>query len=71
MTEPVNSPWKRFTPLDRIATRGVDNSPELFPVSRIADLLGVDRKTARGYFADAPEGRPLIVNGQAAQGWPV
>lgn len=49
----------------------MEYAASLFPVSRIADVLGVDRKTVRGYFTDAPEGRPLIVNGQAAQGWPV
>jgi hypothetical protein len=49
----------------------VDSSAPIFPISRIADLLGVDRKTVRGYFADAPEGRPLVVHGQTAQGWPV
>lgn len=47
------------------------STAHIFPVSRIAELLGVDRKTVRGYFANAPEGRPMIVNGQTAQGWPV
>lgn len=49
----------------------MESAPALFPISRFADLLGVDRKTVRGYFADAPEGRPIIVAGQPARGWAV
>lgn len=49
----------------------METTVPLFPVSRIAEVLGVDRKTVRGYFADAPAGRPILVNGQPAQAWPV
>lgn len=45
----------------------------IFPVSRIAELIGVDRKTVREQFAAACTAapRPLLVNGQTAQGWAV
>lgn len=49
------------------------NTEQIFPVSRIAEVLGVDRKTVREQLAGADDAlsRPLVVNGQAARGWPL